>query len=469
MNEETIFATALEKSPDERRRFLEEACAGNAELRASVEALLAASDGAGQFLEKPPADLAPTLNISSDGTHDEHEAWPPDALPELAPCVKPDRIGLLDEYEVIEVVGRGGMATVLRAFDTKLSRVVAVKVMARELAANPHAVKRFLREAKAAANVVHENVVTIHSINDKHRPPYLVMEFVAGQTLQQKIEKQGALDVLSILGIATQTAAGLAAAHKLGLIHRDVKPGNILLEGSGERVKITDFGLARTADDAEVTRAGMIAGTPQFMSPEQARGEALDARSDLFSLGSVMYSMCTGQAAFRAENTMGVLRRVCEQTPTAVRQLNPQIPPWLEAIVEKLLAKEPSQRFASAAELHQLLSECLAHMQHPATQRLPTSLATHHRYLASRKTKRIAVGVIGAGIVAAALAVWRPWEAEPQTIPQPVNPSPMVVNPPSPEPPKNALDEEAELNLELNNIFRELRALERRSPAPSTD
>jgi serine/threonine-protein kinase len=340
--------------------------------------------------------------------------------------------------------------------------------MARELAANPHAVKRFLREAKSAANVVHENVVTIHSINDKHRPPYLVMEFVAGQTLQQKIEKQGALDVLSILRIATQTAAGLAAAHKLGLIHRDVKPGNILLEGTGERVKITDFGLARTADDAEVTRAGMIAGTPQFMSPEQARGEAIDARSDLFSLGSVMYSMCTGQAAFRAENTMGVLRRVCEETPLPVRQLNPQILSWLEAIVEKLLAKEPNKRFASAAELHQLLSECLAHVQNPATHPLPAALAAHQRYRTSKPTKRIAVGVIGVGIVAAALAVWRPWEAEPQTIPQPVNP-PVVVNPPSPEPPQSKLDEEAELNLELNDIFRELRALERRAPAPSMD
>jgi serine/threonine-protein kinase len=315
---------------------------------------------------------------------------------------------------------------------------------------------------------VHENVVTIHSINDKHRPPYLVMEFVAGQTLQQKIEKQGALDVLSILRIATQTAAGLAAAHKLGLIHRDVKPGNILLEGGGERVKITDFGLARTADDAEVTRAGMIAGTPQFMSPEQARGEALDARSDLFSLGSVMYSMCTGQAAFRAENTMGVLRRVCEETPAPVRKLNPQILSWLEAIVEKLLAKEPNERFASAAELHQLLSECLAHVQQPETHPLPAALAAHRRYRASRRIKRIAAGVIGAGIVVATLAVWRPWEAEPQPI-HPVNPSPMVVGPVSPEPPPSKLDEDAELNVELNDIYRGLRALERRSPAPSID
>jgi serine/threonine-protein kinase len=362
------------------------------------------------------------------------------------------------------------MATVLRAFDTKLSRVVAVKVMARELAANPHAVKRFLREAKSAANVVHDHVVTIHSINDKHRPPYLVMEFIAGPTLQQKIEQQGALDVVSIVRIATQTAAGLAAAHKLGLVHRDVKPGNILLEGPGERVKITDFGLARTADDAEVTRAGMIAGTPQFMSPEQARGEAIDARSDLFSLGSVMYSMATGQAAFRAENTMGVLRRVCEETPLPIRQLNPQIPSWLEAIVDKLLAKDPKDRFASAEELHQLLTECLAHVQQPQTHPLPAALAAHRRYRASRRSKRIAAGVVSGALVLSGLLAWRPWEAKPQLDPQPVGP-PAVVGPVSPSvaPASSRFDDESELHLELNDIYRELRALERRAPKPSID
>ena len=248
-------------------------------------------------------------------------------------------------YEIIEVVGHGGMGAVLRAFDTKLSRVVAVKVMAPELAANPTAVKRFLREATTAAAVHHDHVVTIHAVDDAHQPPYLVMQFVEGQTLQQKIDREGALELKQILRIGSQTAAGLAAAHKTGLIHRDVKPANILLENGVERVKITDFGLARAADDVQMTQTGMIAGTPQYMSPEQAKGEPIDARSDLFSLGSVLYTMCTGRPAFRADNTVAVLRRVCDDTPRPIREVNPEIPEWLEAIVDKLLAKDPATGF----------------------------------------------------------------------------------------------------------------------------
>src|SRR6185436_4903565 len=190
-----------------------------------------------------------------------------DIRPFLSPCDKPDRIGKLDQYEIIEVVGHGGMGTVLRAFDTKLSRVVALKVMTPELAANATAVRRFLREATTAAAVVHDHVVTIYAVDDTHRPPFLVMEFVEGQTLQQKIQREGSLELKTILRIGSQSAAGLAAAHKTGLIHRDVKPSNILLENGIERVKITDFGLARAADDLEMTKAGMIAGTPQYMSP----------------------------------------------------------------------------------------------------------------------------------------------------------------------------------------------------------
>ena len=375
MNEESIFAVALQKSSAaDRQAYLDEACAGQPDLRAQVEELLQASDDAGSFLNHAPLGVDVTIAATNPEGDTEKSATWTGTLPFLDPCDTPGRIGRLDHYEIIELVGHGGMGAVLRAFDTKLSRVVAVKVMAPELAANPTAVKRFLREAKAAAAVHHDHVVTIHAIEEMHRPPYLVMQFIEGQTLQQKIDKEGALELAEILRIGSQAAAGLAAAHKLGLIHRDVKPANILLENGVERVKITDFGLARAADDVEVTQTGIIAGTPQYMSPEQARGEVMDARGDLFSLGSVLYTMCTGRPAFRAETTMGVLKRVCEDAPRPIREVNAEIPAWLEAIVTRLLAKNPAERFESAAEVAEQLSQHLAHLQNPAQVPRPATV-----------------------------------------------------------------------------------------------
>jgi serine/threonine protein kinase len=378
MQDESIFAVALEKStPEERRAYLDEACAGNPDLRASVEELLRASDDAGSFLDHSPAAVIGGETIDAAGAADDTEKSAPGAsvLTLLAPCDKPDRIGKLGPYEIFEVVGQGGMGAVLRALDLKLNRVVAVKVMAPELAANPSAVQRFLREARTAAAVHHEHVVTIHSVEESHRPPYLVMQYIEGQTLQQKVDREGALPLKQILRIGSQIAFGLAAAHKVGLIHRDVKPANILLENGVERVKITDFGLARAADDLEMTQAGLIAGTPQYMSPEQAQGAPIDCRSDLFSLGSVLYTMCTGRAAFRAETALGVLRRVCDEQPRPIQEINAEIPSWLAAIVDKLLAKNPAHRFESATEVAELLEQHLAHEQSPGVVPRPATLA----------------------------------------------------------------------------------------------
>jgi serine/threonine protein kinase len=188
----------------------------------------------------------------------------------------------------------------LKGFDPALNRSVAVKVLAPQLAASGAAQARFAREARAAAAVDHEHVMAIHAVDSTGRLPYLVMPLVRGESLQKRIDRIGPLQLREILRIGMQTASGLAAAHAQGLVHRDIKPANVLLEHGVERAKITDFGLARAADDASLTRTGVIAGTPQFMSPEQAAGEPIDHRADLFSLGSVLYAMCTGRPPFRA-------------------------------------------------------------------------------------------------------------------------------------------------------------------------
>jgi serine/threonine protein kinase len=266
------------------------------------------------------------------------------------------------------------MGVVLKAVDKSLDRIVAIKVMAPHLATSGAARKRFAREAKAAAAVLHPNVIAIHSVSNDEVLPYLVMPYLRGTSLQKRLDGEGPLSLQEILRIGSQVAAGLAAAHAQGLVHRDIKPANILLEEGVERVAITDFGLARAVDDATITHSGVIAGTPQYMSPEQARGEAVEQRSDLFSLGSVLYAICTGRPPFRAETTYGVMRRITDDEPTPIREINAEIPEWLERIVLKLMSKSPDDRIASATEVATLLEQCLAHVQQPTTVELPQTI-----------------------------------------------------------------------------------------------
>ena len=292
----------------------------------------------------------------------------------LEPSNQPGSIGRLGVYEVSEVVGRGGMGVVLKAFDPSLHRVVAVKVLAPYLAHNPQARKRFIREAQAIAAVCHDHVITIHAIDESAEQPKIVMQFIAGRSLQEKLDADGSLDLKEILRIGMQTASGLAAAHAQGLVHRDVKPSNILLENGIQRVKLTDFGLARAVDDASLTQSGVIAGTPQYMAPEQANGDAVDHRADLFSLGSVMYAMCVGHSPFRASTTMGVLKRVCHDPARPIQELNPDIPDWLCAIIMKLLSKEREARFPTAKSVAEVLEKWLAHVQQPSVVPRPITV-----------------------------------------------------------------------------------------------
>lgn len=289
----------------------------------------------------------------------------------LEPSDDPSALGRLGGYDILSVIGQGGMGIVLKGYDRELKRLVAIKVLAPHLAQSPLARKRFAREAQAAAAVVHPNVLAIHQVQPGGRLPFLVMPLVAGQSLAERLAAQGMLELKEILRIGMQAAAGLAAAHEQGLVHRDVKPANILLEKGIERAVLTDFGLARAADDVTLTRLGVIAGTPQYMSPEQARGEALDGRSDLFSLGCVMYEMATGVSPFKSESMLATMRRLVDDAPQAMEALNPELPPWFVAIVNRLLEKDASRRIGSAKELSELLEGCLAHVQQPTHVPLP--------------------------------------------------------------------------------------------------
>jgi serine/threonine protein kinase len=293
----------------------------------------------------------------------------------LSPASHPELLGRIGRYDVERVIGSGGMGVVFKAFDTELNRPVAVKVLVPHLAHNGAARQRFAREARAAAAVVHEHVVPIHNVESDATAPFLVMPFVAGESLQQRIDREGALHVCEILRIAMQTASGLAAAHAQGLIHRDVKPSNILLEQGVERALLTDFGLARATDDASLTHTGCHPGTPQYMSPEQARGDSLDGRSDLFSLGSVVYTMCAGHPPFRAESSYAILRRITDTEPRPLREINVGIPDWLERLVNRLLAKNPDDRVSSAEQAANLLQGCLAHVQQPTVVDVPAELS----------------------------------------------------------------------------------------------
>lgn len=289
----------------------------------------------------------------------------------LSPPSHPEMLGRLGRYEVERLIGSGGMGVVFKAFDTELNRPVAIKLLAPYLASSGPARKRFSREARAAAAVVHQHVVPIHNVETDREFPFIVMQYVSGESLQARIDCAEPLDLCEILRIGMQVADGLSAAHQQGLVHRDIKPSNILLEEDVDRALISDFGLARAADDASLTRTGFLPGTPQYMSPEQASGQTVDARSDLFSLGSMLYTMCTGRPPFGAENSLSVMRRITDSDPRPIREINPNIPEWMTAVITKLMAKIARDRLQSAAEVRDILETCLRHMQQPQRDSQP--------------------------------------------------------------------------------------------------
>jgi hypothetical protein len=350
-----------------------QACGGSSLLRA-----------AGAVRERPPAQSAYWAAIQRVQDATPVPGWadspiatrlesPPLSSPSgeipldfLKPSENPEFLGKLGHFNIVGVIGKGGMGIVLRALDRCLQRFVAIKVLNPEFASNETAKERFWREARAAAAVTHENVVAIHQVDydEDSGLPFLVMQLISGTSLEDHLAANGALPTKDVLRIGAQVAAGLAAAHGQGLIHRDIKPANILLESDLQRAKLTDFGLARAAEDVHLTQSGFVPGTPLYMAPEQARGEAVDHRADLFSLGSVLYAMCTGRPPFKGSTPYVVLKSVTEEQPPPIHVINPQVPTWLADVIDRLHAKKPADRFQSAADVAEMLSRALVKIEH---------------------------------------------------------------------------------------------------------
>ncbi len=301
----------------------------------------------------------------------------------------PELLGRFGRYEVFEMIGRGGMGILLKARDPLLDAIVAVKVLNPHLAPSATARMRFIREARAAAAITHNNVIRIHGVAERDGLSYLVMDFIPGKSLEERILEAEPLNLAEILRIGMQVALGVDAAHSQGVIHRDIKPGNILLENGLDRVKITDFGLAQVVDEEGLTQSGLIAGTPGYMSPEQAQEETVDYRSDLFSFGSLLYAMCTGAPPFRGKTSIAVIRRVCDEEPTPIHNLNPTIPDWLVDVIARLHRKNPDDRFKSAGEVADILRRHLAKIQHPGPVSPPGSSLPE---IGSRKKRKRPAG-----------------------------------------------------------------------------
>ena len=325
---EELFEAARQQPAEGRAGFLRKACPDDPELCAEVESLLKVAESGEPLLDGSP--------LSS--------------IVERAPALKPgDQLG---SFEILGLIGRGGMGEVYRARDPRLKREVAIKTLPSTFAADRDRVARFEREARAASALNHPNIVSVYDIGHQDDVWFIVSELVEGETLARALVG-GPLPLRKLIEVGTQIAEGLAAAHAAGVVHRDLKPGNIMLTRDG-RVKILDFGLAHRdrvpgpdSTTMEVSHPGVILGTPGYMAPEQVRGEATDARSDLFSLGVILYEMASGKRAFRGGSSIEVMNSILKNDPP---ELPPASPPALDRIVRRCIEKQPARRFQSAAD-----------------------------------------------------------------------------------------------------------------------
>lgn len=312
--------------------------------------------------ERSTASLPQDRNSPLDAVTQRTPGFPFLALPGQA-----EALGQLGTYRILKVLGQGGMGMVFQAEDTQLRRLVALKVMKPDIADGAEARGRFLQEARAMAAVKHENIVTIYQVGQEGNVPFLAMEYLEGESLDRWLRAGKRPTVAQILRIGRETAFGLAAAHERGLIHRDIKPANLWLEGANQRVRILDFGLVRAVnEDNGLTGPGQVLGTPAFMALEQARGEKTDTRSDLFSLGAVLYRLATGQLPFQGNTVMAILAALALNDPQPVEQLNPDLPPALARLITEMLSRDPRHRPESALAVARQL-EALERETQPVT------------------------------------------------------------------------------------------------------
>lgn len=295
---------------------------------------------------------------------------------------------LAGRYELLEVIGRGGMGLVYRGRDRVLERTVAVKVLPFEHAENPILVERFSREARAIASLSHPNIVAVFDTGREAGSRYLVMEFVSGASLAQLMTDGGPFAQTEAVDVAAQVASALAAAHRAGIIHRDIKPANVMVEPSGD-VKVLDFGIAHAAADPALTRTSMVLGSAPYIAPEMARGEKADERSDIYSLGCVLYELLTGRAPFTGDLPEAVMSQHTSVAPRPPRELEPTVPPALDALVVRMLAKRREDRPQTAAEL---VSELPASLHEPSPPVIAAPIAPPARTVAEASGPQPALG-----------------------------------------------------------------------------
>ena len=337
-----IFEAALQRDDGARTAYVNEACGDDQELRREVEAMLASHDQASRFIEEPAMGVAARLVTSAGGK---------------------SLVGkTIAHYNVLSLLGKGGMGEVYLAEDTKLGRRVALKLLPDEFARDPQRLARFRQEARAASALSHPNIVTIHEIGDVDSIHFMTTEFVDGESLRRYISKR-TTELSTALDIATQVASALAAAHEVGVVHRDIKPDNIMIRRD-RLVKVLDFGLAKLAEGSEPTPAtqaptrlmvntepGVVMGTANYMSPEQARGAEVDGRTDIWSLGVILYEMITGRVPFEGDTPTDVLSLIIQREPARIARYAPEAPEELERIVTKSLTKDRDGRYQTTKDL----------------------------------------------------------------------------------------------------------------------